>query len=607
MASSPSSAKRKRTELRPDAPPKVLGKTTPRVYTRSFVEGPPGPCGCGCALTDATSLGFSVVEFAADVVKRPLLPWQRWLLIHAMELRPDGALRFRNVVVLVARQNGKSMVSQVLALWSMYVKGRKVVLGTAQDLDTAEEVWQGAVDLVEELDDDDLPVRPELYGEPGEKNFRVSMTNGRKALILATRRRERYKIKAATRGGGRGLSGDLVFLDELREHQTWGPWSALTKTTMARPHAQIWCLSNAGDVRSVVLTHLRKVAHSALGDPDGICAEGMSAPTRFDLEVDPDAEDGDVVELEDLHIDEAALFLAEWSAAPDCKKWDREQWAQANPSMGHDMGPDAGLTEGAVAAAAATDPEVTFRPEVLCQWLSSSGEGFFPPGSWVKSQNVPGRTPDGQEYVKESDRIVGDVVAAIDTARDRSRTYIAFAGRRADGVAQAEIVAVRPGDAWVRDWLMHPDRRGRIECVAGQTRGAQVSPLVEKLRADRTFTIPVVGVEGQDLLSAPLVAYDAVKAGLVRHNRQGPLDTAAEQAVQKALGSAWVVDRFKSPGDVSPLIAWMTAVWLLLRPRKARRPAGVLPVALTSSSSAPARAVPAGLRGSTVDIASVGF
>ena len=45
------------------------------------------------------------------------------------------------------------------------VKGRKVVLGTAQDLDTAEEVWQGAVDLVEELDDDDLPVRPELYGE----------------------------------------------------------------------------------------------------------------------------------------------------------------------------------------------------------------------------------------------------------------------------------------------------------------------------------------------------------------------------------------------------------------------------------------------------------
>jgi hypothetical protein len=31
------------------------------------------------------------------------------------------------------------------------------VLGTAQDLDTAEEVWQGAVDLAE--DDDDEPVR----------------------------------------------------------------------------------------------------------------------------------------------------------------------------------------------------------------------------------------------------------------------------------------------------------------------------------------------------------------------------------------------------------------------------------------------------------------
>jgi phage terminase large subunit-like protein len=77
-----------------------------------------------------------------------LLPWQRWLLIHMLELLPDNSLRFRTVVVLVARQNGKSTLSQVLALWFMYVYGVGMVLGTAQDLDTAEEIWQGAVDLV---------------------------------------------------------------------------------------------------------------------------------------------------------------------------------------------------------------------------------------------------------------------------------------------------------------------------------------------------------------------------------------------------------------------------------------------------------------------------
>jgi hypothetical protein len=106
----------------------------------------------------------------------------------------------------MARQNGKSTVSQVLALWFMYVYGRPLVIGTAQDLDVAEEIWQGAVDLVEET--------PEL--DALKKH--VIRVNGKKSLVLTTG--ERYKVKAANRRAGRGLSGDLVMLDELREHQS---------------------------------------------------------------------------------------------------------------------------------------------------------------------------------------------------------------------------------------------------------------------------------------------------------------------------------------------------------------------------------------------------
>jgi phage terminase large subunit-like protein len=40
-------------------------------------------------------------------------------LIHALELLPDGTFRFRTVVLLVARQNGKSTLMQVLTLWRM--------------------------------------------------------------------------------------------------------------------------------------------------------------------------------------------------------------------------------------------------------------------------------------------------------------------------------------------------------------------------------------------------------------------------------------------------------------------------------------------------------
>jgi phage terminase large subunit-like protein len=227
------------------------------------------------------------VDFAEQVLGVVLFPWQRWLLIHALELRPEGGFRFRNVVVLVARQNGKSTLSQVLALWFMYVYGYDLVLGTAQDLDTAEEVWQGAVDLVTEVDQDDQPVRPDLF----DLYQRTVMVNGKKSLELKTG--ARYKAKAASRRSGRGLSGDLVMLDELREHQSWDAWGAITKTTMARDEAQIWALSNAGDSLSVVLDYLRKMAHAAIGDPDGI--NGESDPAVL-LAGEVDGED---LELED--------------------------------------------------------------------------------------------------------------------------------------------------------------------------------------------------------------------------------------------------------------------------------------------------------------------
>ena len=52
----------------------------------------------------------------------------------------------------------------------MYVLGVDLVIGTAQDLDTAEEVWQGAVDMAE--------VSPEMAAEIAK----VNRTNGKHAL-----------------------------------------------------------------------------------------------------------------------------------------------------------------------------------------------------------------------------------------------------------------------------------------------------------------------------------------------------------------------------------------------------------------------------------------
>ena len=80
----------------------LIGKEEPRLWTRPLRE-----------LTPETSLGFEVVEFATDVLGVDLYPWQRWLLVHGLELESGSQLRFRKVFVMVGRQNGKSTLLQV--------------------------------------------------------------------------------------------------------------------------------------------------------------------------------------------------------------------------------------------------------------------------------------------------------------------------------------------------------------------------------------------------------------------------------------------------------------------------------------------------------------
>ncbi|WP_311210902.1 MULTISPECIES: terminase large subunit domain-containing protein [unclassified Aeromicrobium] len=74
---------------------------------------------------------------AAGVARFTLDPWQRWLIRHVLEKYPDdwpderlrGQLRFRQVVISMGRQNGKSLIAALFAMWAltMHVGGPSVV------------------------------------------------------------------------------------------------------------------------------------------------------------------------------------------------------------------------------------------------------------------------------------------------------------------------------------------------------------------------------------------------------------------------------------------------------------------------------------------------
>ena len=534
---------------RAKAKPKRYGCEKPRVYTP-----PLQPLEPRSPITEKRTLGYDVIDFAEDVLHVNLFPWQKWLLVHMLELLDDSTLRFRTVVVLIARQNGKSTLSQVLALWFMVVWGWPLVMGTAQDLETAEEVWQGAVDLVEE--DDELSTLLK----------RVVKVNGKKALELTNN--TRYKVKAANRKAGRGFTGNLIMLDELREHQNWDAWGAITKTTMAQLEALVLALSNAGDMTSVVLRYLRQMAHAAIGDPDGINKDlTVAGPTELDLESinDFDEDLDDLDELDDLEQDEETLALFEWSATPGCSKWDRDQWAQANPSLNWNPA----FTERTIASACKTDPEWVFRTEVLCQWAEGTLDGPFPPGSWDAGKNIPITHEDGTQSAAEEDKIVGQVMAGLAQSYDRDHVVISFAGHRADGIAQVEVVVVRRKSDWVKGWLMDPKRRDRIQSIAGQTKGAPISPLMAELieafnDPEDSFDIPIVDWQGSDLTAGWAGVIDAVRDRTVKHHPQPILDIAAATAAVKVFGGGASIPDYKaSPADIASLMSFTAAHWLL--------------------------------------------
>lgn len=509
-------------------PKKRLGNEVPRIWTKPLRK-----------LTPETSLGFSVIEFAETVLEITLLPWQKWLLIHMLELLPDNSLRFRTVVVLVARQNGKSTLSQVLALWFMFVYGVPLVIGTAQDLDVAEEIWAGAVELAEESED----LAPLIE--------RIVKVNGKKALELTKAAElpngggQRYKVKAANRRAGRGLSGDLILLDELREHQSWDAWGAITKTTMARAMALVVALSNAGDATSVVLRYLRQMCLKALveaGEKD-LAAELDEQYIEQGIEAAEEYANGGE--------DEDSVGIFEWSAPVGCDVWDRDGWAQANPSLGHT------ITERTIASACRTDPEWIFRTEVLCQWSDGTLEGPFPPGTWDAGRWDP--------EADEPPQIVGSVRACVSMSADRIKTYVAFAGHQDDGSAQVELVAERAGSEWVADWLA--ERADVIDAVTAQARGAAVSSLMDDLREKLAGKIEVVDWQGADLPTGTGRFYDLVRENALTHNPWPSLDLAAATAVPKLTdGGAFMWDLRRSPNDAAPLQAATGAVWLLTRP-----------------------------------------
>lgn len=488
----------------------LQGSETPRIFTTPRRE-----------LTEETSDGFAAIAFAEEMLQIPLFPWQRWLLIHALELNEDYSYRFRVIGVEVARQAGKTMILVVLALWHLYCKGSRTVIATAQDLSKAEDAWSAAVEWAQSDAELNNLIR------------KVSLAHPKvlKVLNPKTEKLCEYRVASSSRRGGRGFSGDLVLMDELREHQSWDSWGAVVNTMNARPRAQCWAFSNAGDSTSVVLRYLRTSAHRDLGWPDG----------------DGDAEILGGVDSESANVDDGEDVLAwfEWSAPPSAARNNRDAWAQANPSMNHTEVTADCVTDRALQVNLRTQPSWQFDAECLCRWVTMANDGPFPEGSWFATLD------DSAQPVVDAKSAV-----CVEISTTRSAAVIVKAAVNSDGVPVVGVDEQRPGTDWIVSWLAINNIQ---HVVIRSSAGAPAASLIDELTA---ADVGIIEWKYGQVAASFGQLFDAVRDGKIKHLSHPGLDAAATSAVVKVQqGGGWIIDPIKSPTDVAPLYGVAGAVW----------------------------------------------
>lgn len=426
--------------------------------------------------------------------------WQTYALRRSLG-RHEGRWATPEAAVVVPRQNGKGGILEGRALYGLFVLHERLQVWTAHEYKTAREAFRRIWALLEDC------------GEYAAQIERIRTANGEEAIELTGDRRLRFLARTA--GSGRGLSGDLVILDEAYKLSA-EQMAALMPTLLARSDPQLWYASMAGTVDSEVLASVR---------------------TR--------AEDGD-----------DALCYLEWSADPDSDYLDdRDQWQQANPGLPHRVS-----WRALEQARQALDPQ-HFARECLCVWDPDETDTVIDADTWQALGDTASEIPRG-----------ADVAFAVDVPPERGSASIAVAGRRDDGRWHVELVDRRDGTGWVVDRLVDLDRRWPSKGV-GLDPTAPAGSLITDLQ--EAGVEPVL-VGGREFAQACGAFYDdatSVSAGLV-HRGQTLLNLAVEGARRKSAGDAWRWARRDTTVDLSPLVAVTVARHVAGKPSKRRKRTG---------------------------------
>lgn len=463
------------------------------------------------------TLGPEVADLNA-LAGFPPDPEQELLLDAIFAVDDFGRSLFFEVDIICCRQNLKTGVLKQAELGWLYITDQRLVVHSAHEMGTTREAFRDLVQLIEGCPALSKRLKP-------SRNNGIDNGAGREGIELRTGQRIRYK--ARTSGGGRGLSGDKVVLDEgmflKPEHL-----GSLLPTLSARPDPQYVIGSSAGLEQSDVLRRARDRGRAGASErqfyvewcaPEGICAD-----PACDHELGRDG----------------------------CALDDEALWLLANPAIGRR------ITVETIRAERQSLPPEEFARERMGWWDDPDALGrAFTAEAWARCRDS--RTDPATGLAVS--QILGVPSVALDVEPDHGRASLVVAGPREDGRRQLEVVdhdRERPG---VRlrgtGWVVARTKQLLQSCGAPGVRldpSAAAGALIQPLR---DAGVTVIEVSPREYTQACGAIFDAVmEHDTVRHLGQPDLDAAVAAARPKPVGdSAWKWARRDVSEDITPLVA----------------------------------------------------
>ena len=446
----------------------------------------------------STSAGQEAVDLAASA-GLILDDWQQWVLMQSLgERDSDGNWSAFEIGLIVPRQNGKGSVLEARELFGLVLAKEPVIVHSAHLFKTSKEAMRRILQLFQNTTDLDRKIR-KVTTQRGEEC--IELTNGCRLNFIAR-----------SKSGGRGLSGDLLVLDEAFA-LTDDHMEALMPIMSARQNAQIW--------------------YTTSPPLDAITGEVLfGIKDRGETGTDP------------------ALAWMDWGHDPGVDQADPAIWAAANPAYGNR------ITHEAVEREHRTLTAEGFGRERLGIWPVRRKDALLNPEQWRALVDVDSQALD-------------PVAFAVDITPMRDWASIVAYGLRADGLGHVVVVEHRPGTNWLLERILQLREKHNPVAICLDPAGPGANLLLDLEKSGITrpedpekpelgdLAVPT----GREYAGACGALVDAVKNATLRHIDQVPLASAIDGVKTRPLGDAWAWGRRAGNVDISPLVAATLARW----------------------------------------------